>query len=172
MTAPSAPPEDSGLRAGAQLLADLRVEIARADAKATVLMGVLSISASMLGALLTGRGWSPTRLPTPAALLWWLGVALLVTALFALLLAVMPRYRSERWAPGRPLTYFHDVRRAARAGHLTTALATTGRDPARGLVLALADISHIAARKHFWIRIGLITFGCAAVLLPAALLVT
>ncbi|MFC9681505.1 Pycsar system effector family protein [Streptomyces sp. NPDC056948] len=164
------PSDDSAVRAGTQLLADLRGEIARADAKATVLVGALGISGGMLAALLTQRGWTPDRLPAPATVLWWAGAASLVVALFALLLAVMPRYRGSRWTPGSPLTYFGDVRRAARQGRLTTALADTGRDPARGLLLALAETSGIAARKHFWIRTGLLSFGCAAVLLPGSML--
>ncbi|GGY03792.1 Pycsar system effector family protein [Streptomyces djakartensis] len=164
------PPDDPGTRAGTQLLADLRGEIARADAKATVLVGALGLSTGLLAALLTTRDWTPGRLPALAALLWWAGAASLAVALFALLLAVMPRYRRSRWAPGHPLTYFGDVRRAAAIGRLTTALADTGRDPALGLLLALTETSGIAARKHFWIRTGLISFGCAAVLCPGSML--
>ncbi|MYS89499.1 MULTISPECIES: Pycsar system effector family protein [Streptomyces] len=166
------PPDDPEMRAGVQLLADLRSEIARADAKATVLVGALGISAGVLAALLTNSGCSPAQLSTPAALLWWAGAASLVIALFALLLAVMPRYRSSNWTPGHPLTYFGDVRRAARAGRLTSALAETGRDPVRGVVLALAETSGIAARKHFWIRTGLVSFGCATVLFPGSMFLT
>ncbi|MFF7310421.1 Pycsar system effector family protein [Streptomyces sp. NPDC008137] len=162
--------DDPGVRAGIQLLADLRGEIARADAKATVLVGALGISGGVLAALLADRDWTPGRLPAPAAVLWWAGATSLVVALFALLLAVVPRYRSSRWTPGSPLTYFGDVRRAAGEGRLSTALADTGRDPARGLLLALAETSGIAARKHFWIRTGLVSFGCAAVLLPGSML--
>ncbi|MEG8277075.1 Pycsar system effector family protein [Streptomyces sp. AHA2] len=164
--------EDPEMRAGSQLLADLRSEIARADAKATVLVGALGISGGMLAALLTNRGWSPVRLPMVAALLWWAGATSLIVALFALLLAVLPRYGTSSWAPGRPLTYFGDVHQAARRGLLPAALADTGCQPLRGLLLALAETSGIAARKHFWIRTGLISFGFAAALLPGSMLFT
>lgn len=83
-------PDDPGVVAATQLLTDLRGEITRADAKATILVGVLGMSAGVLCALLIGRGWSPALLSAPAALLWWAGTALLVTALFASLLAVIP----------------------------------------------------------------------------------
>ncbi|MGW6903890.1 Pycsar system effector family protein [Streptomyces sp. NPDC054940] len=158
-------------RADVQLLADLRGEIARADAKATVLVGMLGLTAGVLSALLIDLRWSPARLPAPAALLWWAGAALLITSLFSLLLAVTPRYGRSPWAPGLPLTYFGDIRRAVRAGLLSSALADTERAPARALRTALAENSRIAARKHFWIRTGLIAFGGSAVLLPASLLV-
>ncbi|MEV7981152.1 Pycsar system effector family protein [Streptomyces sp. NPDC086519] len=171
MTPAPPAPDDPRLQTGVQLLSDLRSEIARADAKAAVLVGVLGMATGALGVLLTSRNWSPGRLPAPAALLWWTGVASLVTSLFALLLAVTPRYGMSRWRPGRPLTYFGDIREAARAGRLATALTETWRDPGRGLLLALAETSDIAARKNFWIRAGLIAFGTAAVLLPCSLLV-
>ncbi|WP_328837442.1 Pycsar system effector family protein [Streptomyces europaeiscabiei] len=156
------------VQAGTQLLADLRAEIARADTKASVLAGALGIMAGLLG----GHRWSPAVLSPTATILWWAGAASLVTALFALLLAVLPRYRRSTWEPGRPLTYFGDIRRAARVGGLPAAVAETGRDPALGLFLALAETSRIVARKHFWIRTGLVTFGCSAVLLPGSALMT
>ncbi|MFG2649908.1 Pycsar system effector family protein [Streptomyces sp. NPDC048436] len=161
-----------GARAGAQLLADLRTEIARADSKATVLVGALSMSAGLLGGLLASRHWSPSLLSAPATALWWGGVASLVTALLSLLLAVVPRYRRSRWSPGEPLTYFGDVQRAAQAGQLNAALTETGRNPADGLLTTLTETSRIVARKHLWIRTGLIAFGCASLLLPGSLLIT
>lgn len=99
------------VQAGARLLADLRAEIARADTKASVLAGALGIMAGLPG----GHRWSPAALSPTATILWWAGATSLVTALFALLLAVLPRYRRSTWEPGRPLTYFGDIRRAARA---------------------------------------------------------
>ncbi|NEB00008.1 Pycsar system effector family protein [Streptomyces sp. SID13726] len=162
-------PRTSRPRADVRLLAELRGEIARADAKATVLVGMLGLTGGVLSALLINLRWSPGRLPAPAALLWWSGTALLGTSLLALLMAVTPRYGRNRWVPGLPLTYFDDIRRAARAGLLASALADTERAPARALRAALAENSRIAARKHFWIRTGLIAFGASTVLLPVSL---
>ncbi|MEU0006514.1 Pycsar system effector family protein [Streptomyces sp. NPDC006314] len=157
------------VQAGARLLADLRIEITRADTKAAVLVGVLGLTSGVLAVLPAGRGHRAP--PSAAALLWWVGAGCLVVSLFALLLAVVPRYGSNRWEPGRPLTYFGDIQRAARTGELTAALTDTGRDPFAALLLALTEASRIAARKHLWIRTGLIAFACAALLLPGSLLV-
>ena len=154
------------VQAGLQLLGDLRAEIARADTKASVLVGALGITAGLLG----GHGRGPAALSPAASVLWWVGAASLLAALFALLLAVLPRYRRSSWEPGRPLTYFGDVQRAARSGGLAAAVAVTGREPAVALFCALAETSRIVARKHLWIRTGLTAFGCAAVLLPASAL--
>ncbi|MFB7466555.1 Pycsar system effector family protein [Streptomyces sp. NPDC056224] len=167
-TPPSAPP---GGEAATRLLADLRGEIARADSKASVLVGALGMTAGVISALLAGKGWRPGSLSTPGTAVWCAGAAALALALLALLLAVLPRYRSTEWRPGSPLSYFGDIRSAVRQGRLAEALADTDRDPAASLMAALAENSRIAARKHQWIRTGLFAFCTATVLLPAALLI-
>ena len=154
-----------------RLLAELRNEVARADGKASVLVGALGMTGGVFSGLLAGRGWTPDELSATATVLWWLALATLGLSLFALLLAVLPRYRSERWTPGRPLSYFGDIQQAVRQGQLETALGDTGRDPTTGLTQALAELSQIVARKHQWIRTGLIAFCTGTVLLPASLLI-
>ncbi|MFE2288457.1 Pycsar system effector family protein [Streptomyces sp. NPDC059443] len=156
--------------AAVRLLADLRSEIARADSKASVLVGALGITAGLITALLAGRRWQPGSLSAFGTVVWWAGAASLALALPALLLAVLPRYGATAWQPGRPLTYFGDIRSADRRGLLAEALADTERDPSGFLMAALAENSRIAARKHQWIRTGLLAFCTGAVLLPASLL--
>ena len=85
-----------------RLLADLRTEIARADSKASVLVAALGMTAGVFSALLAGRDWNPAVLSTFGTVVWGAGAAFLVLSLFALLLAVLPRYRSEPWTPGSP----------------------------------------------------------------------
>ncbi|MFC8346046.1 Pycsar system effector family protein [Streptomyces sp. NPDC057280] len=168
MTAPvTAPP---GRPVAERLLGEMRGEIARADSKASVLVAALGMTAGVFSGLVAGRQWSPQSLSVPGAVLWWAGVAAFTLSLFALLLAVLPRYGNGAWAPGRPLCYFGDVQRAAREGRLAEALADTERDPAAGLTASLTETSLIAARKHQWIRAGLIAFCAGALLLPAGLL--
>ncbi|MGV9990116.1 Pycsar system effector family protein [Streptomyces sp. NPDC003374] len=176
--APPAPPgpddaarSEAGGRAGERLLGELRGEIARADAKASVLVAALGLTAGLFTGLLSGRDWSPGELSAPGAVVWWSGAGSLALSLGALLLAVLPRCHGEAWAPGRPLCYFGDIRQAVRQGRLAEALADTDRDPAAGLLAALAATSGIAASKHRWIRTGLIAFCAGALLLPTAPLV-
>ncbi|MEV6736142.1 Pycsar system effector family protein [Streptomyces sp. NPDC051104] len=173
MTAPDTThaPLAPGVRTAERLLTELRSEITRADSKASVLVAALGMTAGVFSGLLAGRNWSPGTLSTAGTVLWWAGAAALALSLFALLLAVLPRYSRGTWAPGRPLCYFGDIQQAVRAGQLTTALAETELDPAAGLAVALAETSRIAARKHQWIRTGLIAFCGGSVLLPAALLI-
>ncbi|MET8977634.1 Pycsar system effector family protein [Streptomyces sp. NPDC004539] len=173
--APFRPPAHTGsrerIRLCERLLADLHTEIARADNKAAVLVAALGVTAGLCTGLLAGRNWTPAALSAPGTTLWWSGTGFLVGSLFALLLAVLPRYRTRSWAPGLPLTYFGDIRQAVRHDRLEPALADTERDPVAALTAALAESSRIAARKHQWIRIGLTSFCLGTVLLPASLLI-
>ncbi len=164
---PSLPPTETGLR----LLADLRAEIAHADSKASVLVGAIGMTFGVIGGVLGGRAWSPEALSWPAATAWWAGAAALAVALVALVMTVLPRYRASGWVPGRPLTYFGDIQQAAVCGRLADALADTERDATGGLVTALTETSRIAARKHQWLRVGLLAFGSSALLLPGSLLI-
>ena len=154
-----------------RLLAELRGEIARADSKASVLVAALGMTAGVFSGLLAGREWTPSALSGPGTVLWWAGAISLAFSLFALLLAVLPRYSSSPWTPGRPLLYFGDIQQAVRHGHLEQALADTERRPTDGLTRALTETSRIAARKHQWIRAGLVAFCAGTALLPASLLI-
>ncbi|BCK66897.1 hypothetical protein Srufu_008500 [Streptomyces libani subsp. rufus] len=156
---------------GARLLSELRSETARADSKASLLLGAMSMTVSLLGGLLAARGWSLSGLSAPASVLLWVAMAALAGALGCLLLAVLPRYGTSRWSPGRPLTYFDDIRRAAEGGQLAEALAVTEAHQADGVLEALAQNSRIVGSKHRWIRAGLAAYCAGVVLLPIAGLV-
>ncbi|MEW2439059.1 Pycsar system effector family protein [Streptomyces caniferus] len=156
---------------GARLLTELRSETARADSKASLLLGAMSMTVSLLGGLLAARGWSLSGLSVPGSVLLWVAIAALAGALGCLLLAVLPRYGTSRWSPGRPLTYFDDIRRAAEGGRLAEALAVTEAHQADGLMEALAQNSRIVGTKHRWIRVGLAAYCVGMVLLPIARLV-
>lgn len=157
--------------AAERLLADLRSEIARADAKASVLVAALGAATGAVGGLLGGHSWVPPRLSALGTAVWGAGLAALAVTFLALLMAVLPRHSTHRWAPGAPLSYFGDIQRAVRSGHLAQALAETERTPAAGTFTALTETSRIAVRKHQWIRTGLITLGVAVLAMPLSLLI-
>ncbi|MFI5543068.1 Pycsar system effector family protein [Streptomyces sp. NPDC051815] len=155
--------------AAARLLADLRVEVARADSKAALLVGALGMTAGVLGGQLSGPHRPLGALSASGLALWWSGTAALFLALVALLLAVLPRALRSGWQAGTPLAFFGDIRTAEREGRLAEALTDTAQDPGTALRAALAANSRIALRKHQWIRIGLLAYGSGVLLLPAAL---
>ncbi|MFF3639693.1 Pycsar system effector family protein [Streptomyces sp. NPDC002564] len=175
MTATNAQPPPApvpGAGVAERLLADLRAEIARADSKAAVLAAALGVAAGVFSSLLARHGWSPGALSLPGSSAWWCGILALAVALLAMLMAVLPRYGTRtRWTPGAPLSYFDDIRRAARSGHLAQALVETEQAPLLGTLAALSEISRIALRKHQWMRVGLIAFAASVVLLPGSLLI-
>ncbi|GAA3884789.1 Pycsar system effector family protein [Streptomyces sedi] len=152
-----------------QLLNEVRVEIARADSKAALLVAALGLGTGLFGGMVANGGWSPGALTAGGQLLWWLGLAALFLALAAFLLAVAPRLPGG-WVAGEPLTYFGDIDRAARGGVLREALAATGGTPRDRLARALEVNSRIATSKLRWVRFGLVTSGLGIVLLPVALL--
>ncbi|MGW2177275.1 Pycsar system effector family protein [Streptomyces sp. NPDC001732] len=156
--------------AGDRLLLDLRAEIARADSKASVLVAALGMTAGVISGWLAGGGWRPDALSGSGAALWWTGVGGLAAALFSMLMAILPRYHGSAWAPGDPLTYFADIRRAARQNRLPEALDATRNARSAALVTALTETSRIAVCKHRWIRVGLLAYSVGTVLLPASLL--
>ncbi|WP_369200462.1 Pycsar system effector family protein [Streptomyces sp. PU-14G] len=156
---------------GSRLLTELRFETAHADSKASVLLGAISMTVSLFGGLLASRGGALTRLSGPGSALLWTAFAALAGALGCLLFAVLPRYGTCRWSPGRPLTYFDDIRRATEDGRLPEALAATEARPADAMREALAQNSRIVRAKHGWIRVGLGAYCAGVVLFPFAQLV-
>lgn len=162
-------PDADGSAVGFRLLMELRTEAAHADNKASLLLGTLSMTAGLLGGMLATRRWAVSQLSATGTVLWWAAVTALAGSLLSLLLAVRPRYGRSPWAPGRPLTYFDDIRRAARQGLLAEALDHTRTDPDAGLLSALTENSRIVGCKHRWIRAGLAFYFAGALLLPAAL---
>ncbi|MFD5621107.1 Pycsar system effector family protein [Streptomyces yangpuensis] len=155
--------------AAARLLADLRIEVARADSKAGLLIGALGMTVGVASGQLGGPHRSLGSLSAPGLAVWCSGAVALALALLAMLLAVLPRSLRSGWQAGSPLAYFGDIRSADRQGLLAEALSDTAHDSGRAIHAALAANSRIAVRKHQWIRIGLLAYASGALLLPSAL---
>ncbi|MFI6445052.1 Pycsar system effector family protein [Kitasatospora sp. NPDC050543] len=169
---PVAPAQSFEFATAERLLADLRQEVARADTKGSVLVGAQGMAAAVLVGVLTSGGWRPDSLTSPGQVLWWTGAVGFLASLGALLMAVMPRYRSRAWRPGMPLTHFADIRSAAGHGPsaLEEALRETERAPQAAILTSLTENSRIVAGKYWWLRVGMASFTAALVLLPGSLL--
>ncbi|MDH6109708.1 hypothetical protein P3T36_000479 [Kitasatospora sp. MAP12-15] len=164
-------PQPPGELAGTRLLAELRTEIARADSKAAVLVAALGLATGAFSGPLVNSSGGPHIRSGPGLALLLAGGGALILSLLALLLAVLPRYDRSSWTPGRPLAYFGDIHRAAELGSLANALAATEETQYEGIVIALTDTSAIVSRKHWWVRIGVLSFALGLLLLPTALLI-
>ncbi|CAM5301600.1 Pycsar system effector family protein [Streptomyces narbonensis] len=108
----AAAPRAADLSPGAaeRLLGELRQEAVRADTKGSILVAAQGMAAAALVGVLAARGWHPTDLSGFGQVLWWAGAACFLVSLTALLMAVVPRYRTVGWQPGDPLTHFADIR--------------------------------------------------------------
>jgi pycsar effector protein len=150
----------------AQLVADLRVEVARADNKASVLIAAMGLG---LGAPL---GLSPINCLEKGinSISWWLGCTLWAAALGCLLIALTPRYRRSSWSDGAALSSFADIHRASKAGQLPEAVHTTELDERTALLATAADLSHIILLKYRWIRTATIAFGLGTMSVALTLL--
>lgn len=148
----------------AAIVADLRAEVIHADTKAAMLIAAMSLGlAAPIGMTnLDGSG--------PSALLARLGCILWFLALGCLLKVLTPRYRRSAWTNGAGFSSFADIDRAARTGHLASAL--DGDDPVEqsGLVDAAAELSHIIIVKYRWIRAGLGLFAMGITIAAASML--
>ncbi|MFI0859314.1 Pycsar system effector family protein [Streptomyces smyrnaeus] len=126
------------------------------------------MTVSLPTGLVAARGWHLPRLSAAGTVLLWAAAAAVAGALLCLLLAVLPRYGTRQWSPGRPLTYFGDIRRATEDGRLAEALAVTEAHQTDGVIEALAQNSRIVGAKHQWIRAGLGAYCVGLALLPIA----
>ncbi|MEU2546035.1 Pycsar system effector family protein [Streptomyces roseolus] len=169
---PTTPAPVPGRRTAERLLAELRLEAARADTKGSVLVAAQGMAAAALVGVLAVRGWHPTQLAALGQVMWWTGAVCFLVSLIALLMAVVPRYRAVDWSPGAPLTHFADIRGAARHGRavLEEALRETDRSPDSAVLTSLIENSRIVSIKYGWLRAGMAGFTVALVLLPGALL--
>jgi len=150
-----------------RLLAEVRAEAVRADAKASVLIAALGVVA----AALAGIGSRPRAQAAghSAAWLacWWTGEAMTAVGFATLLAAVAPRRRHVS-RPRDLLAHFADISRAAATGRLPQALCWTERHPDLSVMTAMTDVSRIVVVKYRWIRTALCCFAVGMPMLAIA----
>jgi len=132
-----------------QLLASVREDIGRADAKAAILLsGALAGPVVLLS--WRSNGAFPSSVPGISALsagacCWLLGLTALVAAL-------LPRMTTARRGPG--ITFFKDLSEGHDLASLMSWMEAAGRDPTDWLLVRARDASLILAAKYCWIRRG------------------
>lgn len=146
-----------------EIVAGLRAEVVRADAKASMLIAAMSLGlAAPIGMTsIDGTG--------PSATLGRLGFVLWFLALGCLLKVLTPRYRRSAWTTGAALTSFADIDRAARTGRLADALHRT---KSADLVDTAAELSHIIVIKYRWIRAALVLFASGITIAATSMVVS
>lgn len=135
-----------------QLLASVREDTGRADAKASVLLSVtLAVPPLVVG---TGQ-LPPDRPSVPGLVLLVAGLLMWLAGSVSLVRAVLPHGGTERVGPG--ITFFADVvavHAATGAGGVAEAVGRAGEDVTAWLLTQAVDHSHILVRKYRCIRWG------------------
>ncbi|WP_267243666.1 Pycsar system effector family protein [Streptomyces sp. PR69] len=142
---PDAPPEDVRFMAE-RLLASVREDIGRADAKAAILLSgavaVLAVLVSDGGTLPPAEGSAAGPLLVAAALCWAAGLLMLVAV-------ILPRTRI-----GAERTLLRDLAAHSSAEHLLARLVAS-RENVTGWLLDQASVhGAVLAAKYRWLRLG------------------
>ncbi|MFJ7266713.1 Pycsar system effector family protein [Streptomyces sp. NPDC099050] len=141
-----APLSEPGARLVAErLLAAVREEIARADAKASILLsGAVALPALLLAAGHGRLGSGPAALAGAAA---WLGGIAMLT------LVVLPRTGAGRRRPGGAAgPSVATLQGGTDSAELAAAVVTAGADPGRWLLEQCCVLGPILAVKYRWMR--------------------
>jgi hypothetical protein len=171
------------------LLRETRDELARADAKASILLAASGIAFAALLSAGSTSSWYPDKLSHQGArVLAWIAVALVLLGIGVVGAAVKPRLRANPSEQSKPY-YFGDVEaywpRWWQLGHRGS-LRQKGRDDFAKALQALSSsapeqserldeqiwtLSHIAYRKYRLVSIGMWLYAGSALAAVTALAV-
>jgi|SRR5579871_2196149 len=154
----------------ADLLADTREELTRAESKAALILATTGV---VIGALLAGLfagKWTPFDLNSKIEWLWWLGVASAGAGVFSIAAAVYPRIRRRGAAhPGVP-AYYGDVAAYENIDAFRNAIEKAPK-PRERLMDQTFVVSRIVQRKYVLLRRGLRCLLLAIVACIAAVMI-
>lgn len=102
-------PTDGDVRRAAQLLAETREEITRADSKAATILAATGVAGSVIAAAIVAGQWSPNEMGAWTRLLWWVGAVLGLFGIGKLGHCLLPRTRNSQ--PRTEVDYYGDAAR-------------------------------------------------------------
>jgi MFS family permease len=138
----------------ADLLAETREELTRADSKAALLLAASGVVIGALLAGLFGSKWTPFDLNNKIEWLWWLGVASAAFGVFSIAAAVYPRVRRHGTVhPGVP-SYYGDVAAYENIDAFRRAIEKVPRSRER-LIDQIFVLSSMVQHKYLLLRQGL-----------------
>ena len=162
------PASDTAREVATSLLDESREEVARADSKASILLGAAGLSfGAIVTGLLEGR-WSPLRLDVRVQWLWWVGVAVILGAFVLLCMSIYPRVRMD--LQKEKLSFFGHVAQFDSPEELANAIMTKAERQFDRLVDQLFVVSRILIRKYRFMRAAFWSFGIGIVLCLVAIL--
>ncbi|MFB4294862.1 Pycsar system effector family protein [Nonomuraea sp. ATR24] len=143
-----------------RILGEIREEAARADTKASILLGTTAVAVgAVLGGLFAGR-WRPHDLGS-GQWLWWCGSAMTCTAIVLFLAAIYPR-RGSSSRPATLVSFYGDALRQKSPYSLATALERSSRAELDTLADQIFTMSRLVRTKYLLIQVGVWTLASAA----------
>jgi MFS family permease len=154
----------------ADMLADTREELTRADTKAALILAATGVViGALLAGLLSGK-WTPFDLNSKIEWLWWLGVGSAAFGVFSIAAAVYPRISRRGTAhPGVP-AYYGDVAAYESIDAFRDAIERAPK-PRERLIDQTFVVSRIVQRKYVLLRRGLRCLLVAVVACVAAAII-
>jgi MFS family permease len=154
----------------ADLLAETREELTRADSKAALLLAASGVVIGALLAGLFGSKWTPFDLDSKIEWLWWLGVTSAAFGVFSIAAAVYPRIRRNGTTHAGVPAYYGDVAAYENIDAFRSAIETVPR-PKERLIDQVFVLSGIVQRKYVLLRRGLRCLLLAILACTAAVMI-
>jgi hypothetical protein len=148
--------DDESKTYAAQLLAETREEVVRADTKAAILFTTFGIAVAAVLAGLIAGDWSPKDLDRGATVVFWVGSSSAFLSFLALGSALWPCIRHKK--ADHPASYYLQIHKYDDLDALRTALKR-GAESGDRTVEQLKVISDIAWRKYVGIRVAMLLYG-------------
>lgn len=146
------------------MLGEVAAELARADEKASLLIGSLGIAFSIVLSALLGGGWSIDGLSPVGLTLWALGGASAILAVLAAALAVWPVYTKPPTTG--TITFWGHIQGYASHRQLMAAMKENALPEPERTYQQLFVLSTMVQRKYRQIRLSM-AFAIVAPLLVA-----
>ena len=162
-------PTDEDVRRSAQLLAETREEITRADSKAATILAAAGVAGSVVVAGIVAGQWSPNELGTWTRLLWWVGATLGLYGTGKLGHCLLPRTRNTQ--PRTEVDYYGDASRYSTWQSLRGDLLRLEPGAFDRNVRQFHQNADIVSVKYSRLRWGMVSVGSSvAVVILAAVL--
>jgi hypothetical protein len=144
----------------AQLLAEAREELVRADSKAAMLLAAFGVVVGVVVAGLVAGDFRPNDLGCVWEVIWWCGCVVLAAALVALARAIYPALTHPE-ADGS-ISYFGHAAAKSDATALQKALEVQVAGARSRTVEQLKVISDLAWFKYRCLQVALFAFGAGS----------
>jgi hypothetical protein len=160
--------DDPRMRYAEILLDEAREELGRADNKISVLLASAGLASSIVAAAIAAGRWRPVALPAWPQVIWWTGAAAAMMGIVTLAAALTPRMNHV--GPASTMRYFGHAAQLTSAAEVLEVLGRVSDHLLERIADQLLIISRLVVLKYALIRLALVLFGVALLLLSISAL--